>query len=88
MARTKDVKMARGKRNRVVVVVNKETAERERGRCLHFKAQSRRARSRVWSVHCLAKTHQTRLPASSMSASPSESTIHVGTMMISVLGPR
>lgn len=81
MARTKDVKMARGKRNRVVVVVNKETAERERlrerGRCLHFKAQSRRARSRVWSVHCLAKAHQTRLPASSMSASPSESTIHV-----------
>lgn len=29
MARTKDVKMARGKRNRVVVDVNKETAERE-----------------------------------------------------------
>lgn len=28
MVRTKDVKMARGKRNRVVVV-NKETAERE-----------------------------------------------------------
>lgn len=33
MARTKDVKMARGKRNRVVVVVvNKETAEIERER--------------------------------------------------------
>lgn len=78
MARTKDVKMARGKRNRVVVVVNKETAEREREEDVCTLRLSRVALDRVYGPCTVwPRPHQTRLPASSMSASPSESTIHV-----------
>lgn len=91
MAKTKDVKMARGKRNRVVVVVNKETAEIEREEDVCTLRLSRVALDRVYGPCTVwprptKRVFQPRLCPRLRLSRPYM--LHVGTMMISVLGPR